>query len=80
LTRIAATVHFTAQTLQRESGDTITEKAIFEGVKYWKQRRRPPLQDEEIAQAIRNLNLLGWLQAQLSPDLPLAKEEMLLDI
>jgi len=66
--------------LQRESGDTITEKAIFEGVKHWKQRRQPPLQDEEIAQAIRNLNLLGWLQAQLSPDLPFAEEEMLLDI
>ena len=56
---IAATVHFTAQTLQRESEGTVTEKAIFEGVKHWKQRRQPPLLDEEIAQAIRNLNLLG---------------------
>ena len=77
---IAATVHFTAQTLQRESERTVTEKAIFEGVKHWKQRRRPPLKDEEIAQAIRNLNLLGWLHAQPSPDLPLVEEETLLDV
>lgn len=77
---IAATVHFTAQTLQRESESTVTEKAIFEGVKHWKQKRQPPLQDEEIAQAIRNLNLLGWLHAQPSPDLPLTEEETLLDI
>jgi O-acetyl-ADP-ribose deacetylase (regulator of RNase III) len=79
---VAATIHFTAQTLQHKSGDTITEKAIFEGVKYWKQRRRPPLQDQEIAQAIRDLNLLGWIQAQPSPELPFAEkdEELLLDV
>lgn len=77
---IAATVHFTAQALHRESGNLVTEKAILEGVKDWKQRRQPPLQDEEIAQTIRNLNLLGWIHAQPSPDLPLAEEETLLDI
>ncbi len=77
---IAATVHFTAQALHRESENIVTEKAIFEGVKHWKQRRQPPLQDEEIAQTIRNLNLLGWIHAQPSSDLPLVEEETLLDI
>ncbi len=53
--------------------------AVFEGVKHWKQRRQPPLQDEEIAQAIRDLNELGWIHAQPSSDLPLPVEEALLD-
>ncbi len=72
---VAATVHFTAQALYREVGTGVTEMAIFEGVKQWKQRRQPPLQDDEIAQAIRDLNLLGWIRAQPSADLPLPQEE-----
>jgi uncharacterized protein YwgA/O-acetyl-ADP-ribose deacetylase (regulator of RNase III) len=76
---IAATVHFTAQLLNRESQPPITERAVFEGVKHWKQRRQPPLQDEEIAQAIRDLNVLGWIHALPSSDLPLPVEEALLD-
>jgi uncharacterized protein YwgA/O-acetyl-ADP-ribose deacetylase (regulator of RNase III) len=76
---VAATVHFTAQALSRESQTPVTETVVFEGVKHWKQRRQPPLQDEEIAQAIRDLNLLGWIHAQRSSDLPLPQEEALLD-
>jgi uncharacterized protein YwgA/O-acetyl-ADP-ribose deacetylase (regulator of RNase III) len=76
---VAATVHFTAQALGRESQTPVTETVIFEGVKHWKQRRQPPLQDEEIAQAIRDLNVLGWIHAQPSSDLPLPQEEALLD-
>jgi uncharacterized protein YwgA/O-acetyl-ADP-ribose deacetylase (regulator of RNase III) len=72
---VAATVHYTAQALHREAGTTITELDVFEGVKEWKQRRQPPLQDDEIAQAIRDLNLLGWIHAQPSSDLPLPQEE-----
>ena len=77
---VAATVYFTARALDREAKNTVSETAVLEGVKHWKQRRRPPLRDEEIAQAIRNLNLLGWINAQPSPDLPLPKEEALLDV
>lgn len=77
---IAATIHFTTQALQRETG-FVTERAIFEEAKHWKQRRRPPLQDEDIAQAVRDLNLLGWIQAQPSPELPFAeKDEELLPL
>lgn len=72
---VAATVHYTAQALQREAGTAITELDVFEGVKQWKQRRQPPLQDDEIAQAIRDLNLLGWIHAQPSSNLPLPQEE-----
>jgi uncharacterized protein YwgA/O-acetyl-ADP-ribose deacetylase (regulator of RNase III) len=72
---VAATVHYTAQKLHREAGTTVTELDVFEGVKQWKQRRRPPLLDDEIAQAIRDLNLLGWIHAQPSSDLPIPQEE-----
>ncbi len=72
---VAATVQYTAQELHREAGTTVTELDVFEGVKQWKQRRRPPLLDDEIAQAIRDLNLLGWIHAQPSSDLPIPQEE-----
>ena len=77
---VAATVHFTAQRLNHEAGDTVSEMAVLEGVRDWKQKRRPPLRDEEIAQAIRDLNLLGWIKARPSSDLPLAQEAALLDV
>ncbi len=76
---VAATVHFTAETLGDEDAGTVSEVAVLEGVKHWKQRRRPPLSDEEIAQAIRDLNLLGWIKANPSSELPLAQESALLD-
>jgi uncharacterized protein YwgA/O-acetyl-ADP-ribose deacetylase (regulator of RNase III) len=72
---VAATVHYTAQTLHRESDTPVTELDVFEGVKLWKQRRKPPLQDDEIAQTIRDLNVLGWIHVQPSPNLPLPQEE-----
>ena len=77
---VAATVHFVAQVLNQETGNTVSETAILEGVKHWKQKRRPPLNDEEIAQAIRDLNLLGWIKAKPSSELPLVQEMALLDI
>jgi O-acetyl-ADP-ribose deacetylase (regulator of RNase III) len=77
---VAATVHFTAQVLDYAATGTVSEVAILEGVKHWKQRRHPPLSDEEIAQAIRDLNLLGWIKAKPSSELPLAQEAALLDV
>lgn len=77
---VAATVHFTAQELAHESREMVSETAVLEGVKHWKQRRRPPLNDEEIAQAIRDLNLLGWIKAKPSSELPLTQAETSVDI
>jgi uncharacterized protein YwgA len=67
---IAATVHFVASRLG-SCGSEVSEQAILEGVKLWKQNRKPPLGDAEIATAIRDLNLLGWIAARPSIDLPL---------
>jgi len=40
----------------------------------WKQRRRPKLDDKEVAYTIRNLAALSWLKVKPSPDLPILDE------
>jgi O-acetyl-ADP-ribose deacetylase (regulator of RNase III) len=74
---VAATVHFAARALHSSGSDKPTEGQILAEVKQWKQKRRPPLKDEQIAQTIRNLNILGWIDAQPSGDLPLPEESVL---
>ena len=73
---IAATVHFAAQSLALGAGNEPSEMDVFEEVKRWKQKRRPPLEEAEIARTIRSLNLLGWLGAQPSTTLPLPGEAL----
>jgi hypothetical protein len=75
---VAATVHFAARSLTPEGEGRPSETEVLEEVKRWKQRRRPPLKEEDAARAIRNLNLLGWLQLRPSEDLPV-KDEALVD-
>ena len=74
---IASTVHFAAKELERNSDKDVTEMAILEAVKEWKQRRQPPIEETEIAQTIRDLNLLGWINAQPSNSLPLTEQDWL---
>ncbi len=73
---IAATVHFAAGEL-KETGTTPTEKEVLEAVMKWKQRRRPPLDEKEVAITLRNLNMLSWIGATASNDLPITEEEIL---
>jgi O-acetyl-ADP-ribose deacetylase (regulator of RNase III)/uncharacterized protein YwgA len=68
---VAATVYFVAKSLSRDGEHQPSEKDVMEQVKQWKQKRRPPLEDDEVGQTIRNLNLLRWFDLQVSPDLPL---------
>lgn len=75
---VAATVHFTAIALEQTNEGKVSEMAVLEGVKHWKQKRNPPLKDEEISQSIRDLNLLGWINVSLSSDLPLVQEALFL--
>ncbi len=74
---VASTVHFAAKELAHQSTEPVTERTILEAVKAWKERRKPPLEETEIAQAIRDLNLLGWIYARPSNDLPLAEQDLL---
>jgi uncharacterized protein YwgA/O-acetyl-ADP-ribose deacetylase (regulator of RNase III) len=68
---LAATVVFAAR---RMVSPNASEKDIFEAVKEWKRRRRPPIHDEDIGRTIRSLNLLSWLDARPSSDLRLPTE------
>ena len=76
---VAATVHFAAKTVAQKNRNELTESEIFQEVMEWKERRRPPLNATEVALAIRNLNMLGWISARPSKDLPL-NENALLDV
>lgn len=67
---VAATVHFVATELAEQSpGQPVREIDVYNAVQDWKARRDPPFKPEEIASAVRNLALLGWLDLELSPEL-----------
>ena len=54
-----------------------TESKLLRNVMDWKQRRRPPLNEVDVALAIRRLNVLGWLDAEASKDLPVSEDLMI---
>lgn len=74
---VAATVHFAASELRGREKAEPDELAILRSVMQWKQRRRPPLEEKEVALTIRNLNMLSWIGARVSPDLPVTEEDVL---
>lgn len=75
-TELAATVRYAARTLAAETKDSQSEQDVLDAVRRWKQKRRPPLEDKEIGQTIRSLNLLGWVKARPSGTLPLPSEAL----
>jgi O-acetyl-ADP-ribose deacetylase (regulator of RNase III) len=74
---IAATVHVAATDLRRTSARRPSEREVLDEVRRWKVRRRPPLDDREVAGAIRHLNMLGWVDLRANPDLPVDDDEVL---
>ncbi len=74
---IAATVHFAAMELKQQTETKQSESDVLQQVMAWKQKRRPPLVQKEVALAIRNLNMLIWIDANISEDLPITEEELL---
>jgi hypothetical protein len=68
---LAATVHFAARELATQRSSP-TEADAFEEVKAWKQRRRPPFAEADMAEMIRGLNVLGLVELRYSPELPVA--------
>ena len=73
---IAATVHFAANRLREASSNRPTEAEILDYVMQWK-LRRPPLNEGDVALAIRRLNVLGWIDAAPSESLSLPEEAMI---
>lgn len=72
----AATVHYAAQQVAERLGRMPTESEVLDVVRQWKQRRRPPLTEGELAAAIRTLGMLGWLELKASRSLPLDEAEL----
>jgi len=67
---IAATVHFVAEELKDRTGERPSEMEVLSAVMEWKQRRRPPMDREEVATWIRSMASIGWLEVSASADLP----------
>jgi uncharacterized protein YwgA len=71
---VVATVLFAAKSLQKTKTDQPSEHEVLKAVMEWKQRRRPPFNEQETALAIRNLAALRWLSVKPSQNLPLPDE------
>ncbi|PIV20092.1 MAG: Appr-1-p processing protein [Deltaproteobacteria bacterium CG03_land_8_20_14_0_80_45_14] len=71
---VVATVLFAANTLANRKKEQPSETEVLTEVMQWKQRRRPKLDDKEVAYTIRNLAALRWLKVKPSSDLPIPDE------
>lgn len=67
---IGATALFVAKRIAAEKGSIPTEREIFDGVMSWKAKRRPPVDPDHVALTVRQLAVMGWLDARASSDLP----------
>jgi len=68
---IVATVLFTEKAIKKND---LSEKDVLDEVMKWKQKRRPPLNQEEVAETVRNLGMLKWFKLKHSSDIPLCDE------
>ncbi len=75
---IVAAVHFVAKELKEQKRGFPTERDVLDAVMEWKHRRKPPLDVNEVALAIRNLAALGWIDVRASSNLPIDDEESLI--
>lgn len=66
---VVATVLFVEAELNKRKD--VTEQDVLNEVMKWKQKRRPPLNEREVAETIRNLGVLGWFSLKPSHELPI---------
>ncbi|HLZ23721.1 MAG TPA: macro domain-containing protein [Ktedonobacterales bacterium] len=79
-TELAATVHYAWASLAREGSGLVPQARLFEEVKRWKQRRKPPVDDGAIMQTIQNLHVLGWIDVEPNSTASEDDEELLLSV
>jgi hypothetical protein len=72
---VVATVLFAANEL-RDRKPEPSEKDVLEDVMKWKLRRKPPLEEPEVASTIRLLGMLHWCDLLPSLDLPVIEEAL----
>ena len=68
---IVATVLFTEKMMNK--GD-MTEKCVLDEVMKWKLKRKPPLNQAEVAETVRNLGMLKWFNLKHSGDIPVSED------
>ncbi|MDI6752079.1 MAG: macro domain-containing protein [bacterium] len=66
---LVATVHFARQTMNMKLNTKPTEEELLDEVMRWKKKARPPYNDIEVATAIRNLAVFGWIDVRPSDQL-----------
>ena len=71
---IIATVLFAARELTSRRGVPF-ELDVLEAVMEWKQKRRPPLNREDVALTIRHLAVLRWLNVKPDPSIIILEED-----
>jgi len=65
------TVLFASRELKKaKPGEQLTEKELYDYILDWKKRWRTEEKQREVASAIRNLVMLGWMRLQFSESLP----------
>ena len=74
---LVATILFVATQLGANGARAPSEREVLDEVKCWKQRRRPPLDEQETALTIRDLAALDWIEVTASADLPLPEAAVL---
>ena len=74
---VIATVLYASKELTKTKSEKPTECDVYSSVLTWKQKRRPPIEESEVATTIRNLAALKWLDVKPSKDLPLPDEAWL---
>jgi hypothetical protein len=67
---LAASVHFAAELLMRELDRTPTEGEVMGYVVDWKSGQEKPPFVGDVADAVRNLGVLGWLELTPTLELP----------
>jgi O-acetyl-ADP-ribose deacetylase (regulator of RNase III)/uncharacterized protein YwgA len=72
---VIATVMFASDALKTEKRAVPSEVEVFEAVLRWKQKRRPPLDEADVASTIRNLGMLRWLDVKPDAALRVPEEE-----
>lgn len=65
---ILATVLYSADQLVHDDVKP-HEVDVLKAVMEWKQRRRPPINEQEVAVSIRNLAAMSWMKVVPSPDM-----------
>lgn len=70
---ITATILYSVDQLKKET-EFPCELDVLKEVMDWKQRRDPPLKEDQVALSIRNLAALDWVKLTPSNDLPISDE------